>query len=208
MEGCGSVSAISRGATVAQPGRYAPGDVGIQHHEVDAYPFGGVAPGRPRLAPELLKKAGSGRARRPAARRPQPVAAASAHPHSGSLGTLGHHYRAELRTPRKPACGTGSGRGGGTGLRDESGTPAERCVRGGVYGLGVIQPLTGPPTWRHALAAFLTIFLISVCWYGLQPVPQGCVLLHGGGTSWKEAYRQALESGVCEEPARWRTWLE
>lgn len=72
------------------------------------------------------------------AARPQPVTAATAHPHSGPPGTLGHHYRLELQTPRKP--GYGKGTDAGTGRRGTSfrsrraGTaaapPGRRCPRG------------------------------------------------------------------------------
>ncbi|MGW1913404.1 hypothetical protein ACWCQS_22395 [Streptomyces sp. NPDC002076] len=44
--------------TVVQPRVHAPGEVGIEHHKVDAGQLSAVQPGGPRLTPEFLPQAG------------------------------------------------------------------------------------------------------------------------------------------------------
>ncbi|MFJ6793716.1 hypothetical protein [Streptomyces sp. NPDC091268] len=74
----------------------------------------------------------------------------------------------------------------------------------------MIRPLAGPPTWRHLAASLALVLLISVGWYGMQPVYPDCVLFSTGrpsAESLRRAHQQAIESGQCDPSyPRWTTW--
>ncbi|MFJ3301336.1 hypothetical protein ACIRP4_33960 [Streptomyces bacillaris] len=73
----------------------------------------------------------------------------------------------------------------------------------------MIRPISGPPTWKHLLATLLIVLLISVGWYGLQPVYPDCALSSfGTPDDPQRLYQQAIEDGHCD-PAypRWKDWI-
>ncbi|MFJ6251981.1 MULTISPECIES: hypothetical protein [unclassified Streptomyces] len=67
----------------------------------------------------------------------------------------------------------------------------------------MIRPVAGPPTRRHLAAALAITVLISVVWYGLQPVYPDCVYLGS------HSIEQAVEYGQCDPPkTKFSIWIQ
>ncbi|MFF3020687.1 hypothetical protein [Streptomyces sp. NPDC057939] len=80
----------------------------------------------------------------------------------------------------------------------------------------MVNPLSKPLERKHLVASLVLAALLTVGWYGFQPVPTDCVVYHGAyvplegkgltAEQLTNLKRQASEAEGCPRVRRWDTW--